>query len=263
MARITIGQYYPADSMVHSLDPRVKILGTILYVAMLLAVPTPIGYAAAAFFLVLTIWLSKVPPLMVARGLRAVLVILVFIAATNLFLTTSGDVLVSFGFVRITMGGLQASFQMVARLVLLMCGSSVLTLTTSPIQLTDGIEFLLSPLKKIKVPAHDIAMMMTIALRFVPTLAEEMEKITRAQKARGADFDTGGIVKRARSLLPVLVPLFISAFKRAEELAVAMEARCYRGDVGRTKYKEMRMKRADWLATGVLLAYVGGLLFLG
>ena len=257
MTKITIGQYYPTDSCIHKLDPRVKLCGTILYVVLLLVANHFAGYIAAALFLAFTIKLSGVPPKMIFKGLRAVMIILVVIAATNIFMTPGGIALVQLGFIRITSLGLILAAQMSVRLVLLISGSSVLTLTTSPIELTDGIEFLLRPLKKIKVPAHDIAMMMTIALRFIPTLADEMDKIIKAQKARGADFDTGGLIKRGKSLLPILVPLFVSAFKRAEELATAMEARCYRGDINRTKMKEMHMKKSDWLGMFVLTCFCG------
>jgi len=188
------------------------------------------------------------------RGLRAILFMLTFAVGINLFLTPGESILFHIGFIRITMEGVTLAAQMALRLTLLIIGTSLLTLTTSPIQLTDGIEALLKPLKLIKVPAHDIAMMMTIALRFIPTLADEMDKIIKAQKARGADFDTGNIFKRAKSLIPILVPLFVSAFKRADELATAMEARCYRGDTGRTKMKMMKITPADYVSMGAIAA---------
>ena len=255
MTKITIGQYYPTNSVIHRLDPRVKLCGTITYVALLLVANHYAGYIVSGIFLALAVKLSLVPPKMIFRGLRAVLIILIVIAATNIFMTPGGETILHIGFIRITTLGVILAIQTSARLVLLISGSSILTLTTSPIELTDGIEFLLRPLKKIKVPAHDIAMMMTIALRFIPTLADEMDKIIKAQKARGADFDTGGLIRRGKSLLPILVPLFISAFKRAEELATAMEARCYRGDINRTKMKEMNMRKSDWLGVFVLAAF--------
>jgi len=260
MSRIMIGQYYPSNSVIHQIDPRFKLLFTMFYVTALFFVTNFWGYALAAGFVLLVAKLSKVPILMLFRGLRSILFIMSFAVILNVFMTPGETVLVSVGFIRVTQEGLLMAGQMAARLVLLIVGSSVLTLTTSPIQLTDGIESLLSPLKVIRVPAHDIAMMMTIALRFIPTLAEEMDKIMKAQKARGADIDTGGLLKRARSLLPVLVPLFVSAFKRAEELATAMEARCYRGDVGRTRMKVMRTTKVDYIALVVMVVY-GGLLF--
>jgi len=255
MTRITIGQYYPADSVIHRLDPRIKLGGVLIYIMSLFFVNSFWGYGIAAIFLGLIIWLSKVPPLMILRGLRAVLFVLSFAILINLFMTPGQQVLFQFGFIRITAEGLQMAGEMAARLILLIAGSSILTLTSSPIQLTDGIEALLRPLNVIKVPAHDIAIMMTITLRFIPILADEVGKIMNAQKARGADLDTGGFIKRAKSLIPILVPLFVSAFKRADELATAMEARCYRGDVGRTRMKEMRVTRVDLIAAGIMIVY--------
>jgi len=259
MTRIAIGQYYPTDSFIHRLDARAKLLGVIMYITFLLFANHFVAYGIAIVFIAVIIKISKVPPLMLFRGLRAVMFVLIFAAFINLFLTPGDTVLFSFGFLRLTTEGILMAFQMVLRLVLLITGSSILTLTTSPIQLTDGIEALLSPLKRIKVPAHDIAMMMTIALRFIPTLADELDKIMKAQKARGADFETGSLLKRARNLIPILIPLFISAFKRADELATAMEARCYRGDVNRTKMKAMKMSPMDIFALAVMLVF-GGLI---
>jgi len=261
MTRITIGQYYPTNSAIHRMDPRFKLLGTIFYITALFFVNNFVGYGLAAAFIFILVRLAKVPLLFLFRGLRAVLFILFFAVIINLFMTPGENVLFSLGFISITSEGVMMAVQMALRLILLITGSSILTLTTSPIQLTDGIESLLRPLKIIKVPAHDIAMMMTIALRFIPTLAEEMDKIMKAQKARGADLDTGGLLKRAKSLLPILIPLFVSAFKRADELATAMEARCYRGDVNRTRMKVMQISRSDWVAAGIVAVY-GVLLFL-
>ena len=255
MTRITIGQFYPTNSVIHRLDPRIKLIGTTAFITAVLFVNNFVGYGVAALYLATLVAISKVPPSFLLRGLRAVIFILVFAASINLFLTPGENILVQFGFLRITVEGLILATQMIFRLILLILGSSVLTLTTSPIKLTDGIESLLSPLKIVKVPAHDIAMMMTIALRFIPTLADEMDKIIKAQKARGADFDTGSPAKRAKSLIPVLVPLFVSAFKRADELATAMESRCYRGDFNRTKMKQMKITRADIFAGGVIIAF--------
>ena len=254
MTRITIGQYYPANSILHRIDPRVKLIGTFAHITVLLLISSFIGYGIAAMYVAALVTVSKVPPRLLFRGLRAILFMLIFAVGINLFLAPGDTVLFQLGFVRLTLEGIILSAQMAMRLVLLIVGTSMLTLTTSPIKLTDGIEALLRPLKVVKIPAHDIAMMMTIALRFIPTLADEMDKIIKAQKARGADFDTGGLMKRAKSLLPILVPLFVSAFKRADELATAMEARCYRGDIGRTKMKEMKMTPADWLAAGAIIA---------
>ena len=261
MTRIMIGQYYPSNSIVHRIDSRVKLAGTMFYVTSLFFANHFAGYGVAALFVLFVVKLAKVPVLFLLRGLRSVLFILAFMVLINLFMTPGENVLISVGFLRITTEGLLMAAQMGLRLILLIAGSSILTLTTSPIQLTDGIESLLKPLKPLKVPAHDIAMMMTITIRMIPTLAEEMEKIMKAQKARGAELDTGGLLKRAKSLLPVLVPLFVSAFKRADELATAMEARCYRGDVGRTRMKIMRFAKADLVATGAIAVF-GVLLFL-
>jgi len=255
MTRITIGQYYPTGSIIHRIDPRVKLAGALLYITALLFVNHFVGYIVSAFFVAFLIWLSKVPPRLMLRGLRAVMFMLIFAAGINLFLTPGQHVLFSLGFVRITLEGAIMAAKMAARLTLLIMGTSILTLTSSPLELTNGIEAGLKPLKKLKIPAHDIAMMMTIALRFIPTLAEELDKIIKAQKARGADFDTGSLMKRAKSLLPVLVPLFVSAFKRADELATAMEARCYRGDIKRTKMKIMKTTPADWVAAGVVVVF--------
>jgi len=257
MTRITIGQYYPTGSAIHRIDPRVKLLGTIFYITILLFINHFAGYVVAAIFIAVLVKISKIPPRLIFRGLRAIIFILVFASAINLFLTPGQNIVFHLGFIRITMEGIIVAVQMILRLVLLIFGSSILTLTTSPIQLTDGIESLLKPLKRLKVPSHDIAMMMTIALRFIPTLADEMDKIMKAQKARGAELDTGGLIKRAKSLIPILVPLFVSAFKRADELATAMEARCYRGDINRTKMKQMKMTRIDAWSIGVMVAFCG------
>ena len=254
MTRITIGQHYPTNSIIHRVDPRVKLVATFVHITVLLLVNNFIGYAVVALYVIALIKTSKIPPLLLLRGLRAILFMLAFAITINLFLAPGENVLLHIGFIRITMEGVLLAVQMALRLTLLIVGTSLLTLTTSPIQLTDGIESLLKPLKIIKVPAHDIAMMMTIALRFIPTLADEMDKIMKAQKARGADYDTGNIFKRAKNLVPILVPLFVSAFKRADELATAMEARCYRGDIGRTKMKIMKITPTDYLSMGAIAA---------
>jgi len=253
MTKITIGQYYPANSVLHNTDARIKLIGTFAHITALLLVNSFIGYGIAAIYVAIIIKLSKVPPRLIFRGLRTILFMLTFALIINLFLAPGENTLFRLGILRITEEGLILGAKMALRLTLLVIGTSILTLTTSPIKLTDGIEALLKPLKMIKVPAHDIAMMMTIVLRFIPTLADEMAKIIRAQKARGANFDTGGIRKRAKNLLPILVPLFVSAFKRADELATAMEARCYRGDTNRTKLKEMKMTPKDWIALGAII----------
>ena len=262
MLKITIGQYYHADSFIHKLDARMKLLCTVIFITMLFIVGNFMGYALAALYLAIVIRISKVPPRFLFRGLRAILFIIIFTAFLNIFFTQGGTVVLEIGFVRITELGLLNASRIAVRLVMLIVGSSLLTLTTTPIQLTDAIEFSLKPFKKIGVPAHEIAMMMTIALRFIPTLIEEMDKIMKAQMARGADFDTGGIIKKARSLVPLLVPLFISAFRRAEDLALAMESRCYRGDVGRTRMKQMRYALRDLAAFVVMLSFIAGVFIL-
>ena len=256
MLKITIGQYYHAESFIHKLDARIKLLCTIIFITMLFLIGNFIGYGFAAFYLFVIIRISKVPPRFLLRGLRAIFFIIIFTVVLNVFFTQGGYVLFEIGFVQVTAQGLLNAARMGARLIMLIIGSSMLTLTTTPIQLTDAIEFCLKPLKRIGVPAHEIAMMMTIALRFIPTLVEEMDKIMKAQMARGASFDTGGLIKRAKSLVPLLIPLFISSFRRADDLALAMESRCYRGDIGRTRMKQMRLNSRDFLALGFMGMFV-------
>ncbi len=253
---ITIGQYYPTNSMIHRLDPRFKIIGTFIYILSLFLVKHFYGYLIALLFIGVVIGISKVPLKFILRGLRAIFIIIILTVTLNIFFTSGDTPLITIGRVVITQEGLYTAAFMAARLIMLIIGSSLLTLTTSPIQLTDGIEKLLKPLSRIKVPAHEIAMMMTIALRFIPILLEETDKIMKAQMARGADFDTGGLIKKAKNMVPLLVPLFISAFRRADDLALAMEARCYRGGEGRTRMKELRYKRRDTVAFGVTVVYV-------
>ena len=255
---ITIGQYYPAESSVHRLDPRLKLVSVLAFIILLFFINNFWGYLFTAVCIFIVIKISRVPPLFLLRGLRGILFILLFTAALNIFFTPGETVLFQFHAFGITLEGLTLAGKMAVRLCLLIIGSSLLTLTTSPIELTDAIEYLLKPLKRIGVPAHEIAMMMTIALRFIPTLMEEMEKIMKAQSARGADFDTGGIIKRARSLIPLLAPLFISSFRRADELAMAMEARCYRGDVNRTRMKVLKLTRIDYRALPLVCLYAAG-----
>jgi len=263
MARIVIGQYYPAQSIIHRLDPRVKLAGTMFFISSLFAIRNWVGYGIALAALVGVIALSKVPPTFMLRGLRPMLFIICFTALMNVFFTPGEHVLVEFLFLRITLEGLEQAGKLALRLIILIVSSSIMTFTTTPIQLTDAIESLLKPLKKIRVPVHEIAMMMTIALRFIPTLMEEVDKIMKAQMARGADFDTGGLIQKAKSLIPLLVPLFISAFRRADELAQAMDARCYRGDINRTKMKIMRLASYDYVAVGILAIYGVVLLLVG
>ena len=249
---ITLGQYYPGNSWVHSLDARIKITATIVYIVALFIVDNFYGFIISAAALGAVIAVSKVPLRFILRGLKPVFIIIIFTFILNLFMV-KGDVVWSLGILHITRQGIRTAVFLGIRLVLLIIGSSMLTLTTKPISLTDGIEKLLAPMKKIGVPAHELAMMMTIALRFIPTLLEETDKIMKAQQARGADFESGNLIRRAKSLIPILVPLFISAFRIASELAMAMEARCYRGDEGRTRMNEMKFAGKDAVA-GLLLA---------
>ena len=250
---ITIGQFYPADSIIHQLDARIKIIATLVFVIMLFVIDSFVGYGFVFLSLWAVIVLSKVPVSMMVKGLKSILFILVFTAVINLFATQGETVLFQLWIFKATKEGLILSIQMVIRLIYLIVGSSIMTLTTTPIQLTDAIEYLLKPLKKIGVPAHEIAMMMTIALRFIPTLLDETDKIMKAQQARGADFETGSLIHRAKNMIPILVPVF--AFRRADELAIAMEARCYHGDTGRTRMTEMKYSRLDYMAIGCLIVY--------
>lgn len=252
---ITIGQYYQTDSVIHRLDPRVKLVATFCYIISLFIMDSFVGYGIAALFLALIIKLSKVPFKYMVRGMKAIVFLLVIAVVFNLFLT-QGEVIFSFWKLSITREGIRLAAFMAARLVFLIMGSSVMTLTTTPNNLTDGLEKILSPLKIFKVPVHEIAMMMSIALRFIPILLEETDKIMKAQIARGADFESGNILKKAKSLVPLLVPLFISAFRRANDLATAMEARCYQGGEHRTKMKPLIYHRRDRMAYGTLCIYL-------
>lgn len=252
---ITIGQYYPAESPIHRMDARLKLTVTFIFIVTLFLVNTFIGYLFVIASMGLVIKASKVPLKFMLKGLKSIMIIILFTAFINLFMTRGETVLVKVGIFSITMEGVLLAIKMCVRLVLLIVGSSILTLTTTPIQLTDAIEYILKPFKKIGVPAHEIAMMMTIALRFIPTLLDETDKIMKAQQARGADFDTGNLIQKAKALIPILVPLFISAFRRAEELAMAMEARCYHGDEHRTRMNMMKMKDSDYCAAGMAVAY--------
>ena len=256
---ITIGQYYPADSVIHKLDPRVKLAGTLLFIISLFLFSSFFGYVVAAVFLFGTIKLSKVPLKFIVKGLKAIFVLLLFTVIFNLFLTP-GTAIVTLGPLKITWEGLRVAVFMAIRLVFLIIGSSLMTLTTTPNQLTDGMEKGLGVLKKFHVPVHEISMMMSIALRFIPILLEETDKIMKAQSARGADFESGNIIQKAKSLIPILVPLFVSAFRRANDLAMAMEARCYNGGDGRTKMKPLQYQKQDRVAYLVLLLYFVALL---
>lgn len=252
---ITLGQYYQTDSVIHRMDPRVKLVGTVCFIVSLFLIDNFPGYLIAGLFLAAVIKLSGVPFRFMIRGMKAILFLLVFAVVFNLFLTP-GEVLWSFWKLQITKEGLRLAVFMGIRLCFLIMGSSVMTLTTTPNNLTDGLEKLLNPLKKLRVPVHEIAMMMSIALRFIPILLEETDKIMKAQIARGADFESGNLIKKVKSLVPLLVPLFISAFRRANDLAMAMEARCYRGGDHRTKMKPLIYHKRDGIAYLIILLYL-------
>ncbi len=254
---ITIGQYVPAESIIHRLDPRTKIGVVTLLLVALFVVNSFAGYGLIAGFLGAAILLSGLPARFVLKSIRPLVVIIIFTFVLNLFMTP-GKAILSLGPLQVTDTGLYRATFMSVRLILLILATSLLTLTTSPIRLTDGVERLLAPFKRVGVPAHELAMMMTIALRFIPTLLEETDRIMKAQMARGADFESGNLVGRAKNLVPLLVPLFISAFRRADELATAMEARCYRGDEGRTKLTQLVVQRADWVALLMTVAFLSG-----
>ena len=250
---ITLGQYFPGDTLLHRLDPRTKLILVVVYIAALFVAKWYVSYAVVFAFLALSIAVSNVKLGVIAKGIKPLAIIILITAILNLFYTP-GRILVHFWIFTITWEGIQSAFFMVARIVMLIAGTFLLTYTTSPIALTDGIESLLNPLKKLHVPVHELAMMMSIALRFIPTLIEETDKIMSAQKARGADFETGNLFARAKALVPILVPLFISSFRRADELAVAMECRCYHGGEGRTRLKQLSYRRRDYLALAAGIA---------
>lgn len=255
---ITLGQFFPGTTLAHRLDPRTKLLVTVLYIAALFCADSFLTYAIVTLSLALAVRISRVGLRPLVRGLRPVLFIVIFTGALNIFYTP-GRILWQFGFLRVTQEGLVAAFFMMLRIALLIMGTFLLTYTTSPIHLTDGLESLLSPLKRVRVPVHELSMMMSIALRFIPTLIEETDKIMSAQKARGADFESGSLLRRAKALIPLLVPLFVSAFRRADELATAMECRCYHGGVGRTKLHVLHYHPRDaavLVLYGALLAAV-------
>lgn len=256
---ITIGQYYPADSVIHRLDPRVKLIGTFIFIISLFTFQHFYGYVVATIFLFGIIKASKVPFQFIFKGLKAVVVIFLFTVIFNL-LFTPGRELWSLGFITITYEGLESAIFMAIRLTYLMLGSSIMTFTTTPNNLTDGLESVMGPLNKIHVPVHEISMMMSIALRFIPILLEETDKIMKAQMARGADFESGGLIKRAKSMIPLLVPLFVSAFRRANDLAMAMEARCYQGGKGRTKMNPLCYGTRDYLSYLLLSIYLASLI---
>jgi energy-coupling factor transport system permease protein len=247
LRNISFGQYIPKDSLIHNLDPRIKILSCLAVIISLFLITEFTGYLILGVLMAMSIILSKVHPKFVFRGILPMLYIIIFTLIIHLFMT-EGDVIYSLGFLKITYEGLVKGLLISCRLFILILATSLLTLATSPISLTDGIEKLLAVFKFIGVPAQDIAMMMTIALRFIPTLLEETEKIMKAQISRGADFESGNIFNRTKNLIPILIPLFVNAFRRADELAIAMEAKCYRGGEGRTHYRQLKIKKIDILA---------------
>lgn len=244
---ITLGQYFPGNTPIHRLDPRTKLLILICYIVALFIADDIVGYMIMLVVLITCSSISKIGPKTLLSGLKPLVFILVFTGVINIFYGT-GEPLVQFWIIKITLNGIINAVYMLLRIMLLVCGTFLLTYTTSPLELTDGLEYLLSPLKKLKVPVHDLAMMASIALRFIPTLVEETSRIMSAQRARGASFDTGKLKDRAMALLPLLVPLFVSAFRRAEELATAMESRCYNSGIGRTRMKQLHMRKNDFLA---------------
>ena len=256
---ITLGQYFPGQSIIHRLDPRTKLIMLVVYIVALFLAESWVSYGLMFLFLVTVIWLSTIPLKSILRGMKPLVMILIFTGVLNLFFTQEGEVIFQFWILTMTTGGLSRAVMMMSRILMLITGTFLLTYTTSPIALTDGLESLMKPLKKVGVPVHELSMMMCIALRFIPTLIEETDKIMCAQKARGADFETGSLMDRSKALIPILVPLFISAFRRADELATAMECRCYQGGEGRTKMKLLRYHLEDFLSYGagaVLLVMV-------
>lgn len=259
---ITLGQYFPGKSPIHLLDPRTKLLFLIIYFVALFTADGWISYGIVLVFLSTVIYMTTIPLKIIVKGLKPLIFILVFTGILNLFMTPGENVLVSFWGLNITVEGLVQAIFMVSRILMLIVGTFLLTYTTSPIALTDGLESLLGPLKKLRLPVHELSMMMCIALRFIPTLIEETDKIMSAQKARGADFETGSLVQRVKALVPILVPLFIGAFRRADELATAMECRCYQGGEGRTKMKTLHYKRRDFVAFASGAVLVAGIIVL-
>ncbi len=258
---ITLGQYFPGDTVVHRLDPRTKLIATVLYIVALFCANGIVGYGTVALSLLLAVKLSRVKFKALVRGLKPVLFIIVFTAVLNLFFTP-GSPIFEWGILSVTREGVFTALSMMARITLLIMGTFLLTYTTSPIALTDGMESLLNPLKKLRVPVHEFAMMMSIALRFIPTLIEETDKIMSAQKARGADFESGNLFERAKALIPLLVPLFVSAFRRADELAMAMECRCYHGGEGRTKLRVLRYEKRDGVTIALYALLAAGIILI-
>lgn len=259
---ITLGQYFPGNSVIHRLDPRTKLIVLVVYMVTLIVASGWVSYGVLLLFLLTVIKISAIPGKSIVRGMKPLVMILVFTGVLNLFFNKDGRVLVDFWGITITTGGAERAAFMLVRILMLVTATFLLTYTTSPISLTDGLESLMNPLKVIKVPVHELSMMMCIALRFIPTLIEETDKIMSAQKARGADFETGSLLQRAKALVPILVPLFISAFRRADELATAMECRCYQGGEGRTKLKVLHYARRDYLTLFLGAALVAGVITL-
>ena len=264
MKDVSFGQYYPVESPIHRLDPRIKLLAVVLYIVGIFFIRKFAGFALLAVFLLIVVLISRVPPLKVLKSVRAVLFLVLFtvIMSVLFYATKTEEPLWQWHFIKIYKQGLINAARMGLRLVFLVLGPSLLTLTTTPVELTDGLESLLKPLAMIKLPVHELAIIMSIALRLIPTLLEETDKIMNAQKARCASFDTGNIFKRAKALLPVLIPLFVSSFRRADELADAMDSRCYRGAKGRTRMKVLKLRARDFVAAFVMLALFAVILFL-
>ena len=259
---ITLGQFFPGNSVIHRLDPRTKLIMLVVYIVALFSASSWVSYGLCFAFLAVCIGISSIPLKSIVRGMKPLIMILVFTGVLNLFFTTGETVLVKFWVITITLEGVVRAIFMTVRILMLITSTFLLTYTTSPIALTDGLEALMSPLKKIKVPVHELSMMMCIALRFIPTLIEETDKIMCAQKARGADFESGSLMEKAKALIPILVPLFISAFRRADELATAMECRCYHGGEGRTKMKLLRYTQWDLKAFGVGILLIAAVIAL-
>ncbi len=259
---ITIGQYFPGHSVLHRLDPRIKMVLTIAYIVLLFLVKNSVGFAVSIAFLVVCYTVAKIPVKLILRSLKPIVPILIFTGVLNLLFVSGEHTIFEWGIFHVSQEGIYTAVTMAIRVLCLIAGSSLLTYTTSPIALTDAIERLLGPLKVLHFPVHELAMMMSIALRFIPTLIEETDKIMSAQKARGADLESGGLMQRAKALVPILIPLFVSAFRRAEELALAMECRCYHGGKGRTRMKQLHLTAADFAACAVMAVMIAGLVLL-
>ena len=259
---ITIGQYFPGHSILHRLDPRIKMVLTIAYIVLLFLVKNSVGFAVSIAFLVVCYMVARIPVKLILRSLKPIVPILIFTGVLNLLFVSAEHSIFDWGIFHISEEGIYTAVTMAIRVLCLIAGSSLLTYTTSPIALTDAIERLLGPLKVLHFPAHELAMMMSIALRFIPTLIEETDKIMSAQKARGADLESGGLMQRAKALIPILIPLFVSAFRRAEELALAMECRCYHGGKGRTRMKQLHLTLSDAAACGFMAVMIAGVLLL-